>query len=160
MHDTSHENIVSQDVSAHEVTTAGFPGVPFTVPAPTCGLAGGLHCTHPLDRSVKSIRLHLCMHGHKHPQKQTVQCPWMGCSDTLQWMNIPRHTLSTHLGARFRCSNCGKRYTRQGGLARHTASLKCNGQCLLCIENNVLSHRAFFRCYIYDGVEEGGNRPK
>ncbi|KAF8554903.1 hypothetical protein OG21DRAFT_1508289 [Imleria badia] len=63
-------------------------------------------------------------------ERQVIQCPFMGCSDTLQWINIPRHIKSIHLGVRFRCPNCGKLYTRPEGLATHTASLKCYGRCL------------------------------
>ncbi|KAH0832986.1 hypothetical protein J3R83DRAFT_11964, partial [Lanmaoa asiatica] len=76
-------------------------------------------CALPLSGSVKSIKSHLRMHGYRHPQRQAVQCPWMGCSNTLRWMNIPRHIQSVHLGIRFECFNCGKRYTRLEGLARH-----------------------------------------
>ncbi|KAI9574321.1 hypothetical protein HD554DRAFT_2034459 [Boletus coccyginus] len=84
--------------SFHGITPPeGFPAVP----APTCGLAGGLHCTLPLGGSDKSIGDHLRVHGHTHPQRQAAQCPWVGCSDTLQWMNIPRHIRSIHLGVRF-----------------------------------------------------------
>ncbi|KAH0831159.1 hypothetical protein J3R83DRAFT_13735, partial [Lanmaoa asiatica] len=99
---------------------------PFAVPLPTCGILGGLPCALPLDGSVKSIKWHLRMLGHRHPQRQTVLCPWNGCSDTLQWMNIPRHIQSCHLGIRFGCLNCGKSYTRPEGLTKHTASLNCN----------------------------------
>ncbi|KAF8554906.1 hypothetical protein OG21DRAFT_1508298 [Imleria badia] len=104
------------------------------VPAPACGLAGSLPCALPLEGSAQSIRLHLRMHGHRHAQRQVVQCPFMGCSDALQWMSIPRHIKSIHLGVRFRCPNCDKQYTRREGLATHTASLKCYGQYLFCIE--------------------------
>ncbi|KAF8546676.1 hypothetical protein OG21DRAFT_1056157 [Imleria badia] len=96
-----------------------FPAI-----APTCGLAGGAPCVLPLDGSVKSIRMHLRRHGYRHPQQQAVQCPWEGCSQTLKWMNIPRHIQSIHLGVRYRCPNCDKPYTRPEGLATHTASLK------------------------------------
>ncbi|KAG8213350.1 hypothetical protein J3R82DRAFT_11836 [Butyriboletus roseoflavus] len=128
MHEIAHENNGSQDVSTFG-GVIGFPAVPFAAAPATCGLAGGLYCTHwqPLDHSVKAIRMHIRMHGHRHPQRQIVQCPWMGCSHTSQWANIPRHIQSVHLGVRFVCSNCGTRYTRQEGLTRHTASLKCNG---------------------------------
>jgi hypothetical protein len=135
MDEPSHENNASQDVPVHEMVMDGFPAVP----APTCGLAGGLHCALPLDGSAKSIKLHLRLHGYSHLQREAVQCPWVGCARTLQWMSIPRHIQSTHLGVRFRCLNCGKLYTRPRGLAVHTASLKCYGQCLFRIQKNVLT---------------------
>ncbi|KAG8216035.1 hypothetical protein J3R82DRAFT_8031 [Butyriboletus roseoflavus] len=112
---------------------AGSPVAPFAVPAHTCGLAGGLPCALPLDNSTTSVRLHLRLHGHMHPQRQIAQCPWMWCSDILQWKNIPRHIQSVHLGIRFRCFNCGKPYTRSEGLARHTTSQKCIGLVNACV---------------------------
>ncbi|KAG6381980.1 hypothetical protein JVT61DRAFT_608 [Boletus reticuloceps] len=118
------------DVSALAVATTGL----HAVPAPTCGLASGLHCTLPLDGSTKSIKLHLRKHGHWHSQRRVVQCPWTGCPAILRWMNIPRHIQSIHLGVRFRCFNCGKAYTRPEGLAVHTASLKCYGNAYFCVE--------------------------
>ena len=149
MHASSHGNNASEGMPPHDV--GGFPAVP----APTCGLAGGLHCTLPLGGSARSIGFHLRMHGHRHSQRQTVQCPWVGCSDTLRWMNIPRHIQSIHLGVRFRCFNCGKAYTRPRGLAMHTASLECYGQCLFCIEEPT-HHRIFFRHYTCGTVEDRG----
>ena len=143
-HESSHENNNSQDVPAHEAAMEGLPAV---IPASTCGLAGGLHCALPLDGSTKSIKLHLRAHGHRHAQREAVQCPWVGCSRTTQWMSIPRHIQSTHLGVRFRCLNCGKSYTRRRGLAIHTASLTCYGQCLFCIQKKGTHHRIFvIRC--------------
>lgn len=139
VHGGIHENDGSHDTSALDVAMAGFPSTPFVVPAPICGLAGGLPCALPLDGSVRCTRLHLRLHGHHHPQRQTVHCPWIGCSDTLQWMNVPRHIQSVHLGIRFRCFDCGRAYTRREGLTRHTASLKCRGQCLFCIKKNILT---------------------
>jgi hypothetical protein len=132
VHESSHENNASQDMPAHEVAMEGIQAA--AMPAPTCGLAGGLHCVLPLEGSVKSINSHLRMHGHRHLQREAVQCPWVGCSHTLQWMSIPRHIQSAHLGVRFTCLNCGKQYTRPRGLAMHTASLKCYGQCLFRIQ--------------------------
>jgi hypothetical protein len=136
VHGSAHENNVLQNVPVHEVAMEDLPAA---MPAPTCGLAGGLHCVLPLDGSVKSIKLHLRTHGNRHPQREAVQCPWVGCSHTLQWMSIPRHIQSTHLGVRFTCVNCGKPYTRPRGLAMHTASLKCYSQCLFRIQKNVLT---------------------
>lgn len=137
MYETFYENNGSQNVFPLELEMEDFPGDPFGMPAPTCGLAGGLHCALPLHGSIKSIRQHLRLHGHRHLQRQVVRCPWMGCSDTLLWMNVPRHIQSIHLGVRFRCFNCGKLYTRFEGLARHTTSLKCNGQLLFWVGKNV-----------------------
>ncbi|KAF8416132.1 hypothetical protein L210DRAFT_3511939 [Boletus edulis BED1] len=121
IHQSFHVNNALQGVSTLAVVTTGL----HAIPAPTCGLASGLHCTLPLDGSTKSIKLHLRKHGHWHSQRQVVQCPWTGCPAILRWMNIPRHIQSIHLGVRFRCFNCGKAYTRLEGLAVHTASLKC-----------------------------------
>lgn len=132
MYEGSHENYGSHDVSPPQVGMTGFPAAPFSVPAHTCGLFGGLPCALPLDNSVKSVRLHLRLHGHMHPQRQIVQCSWMGCSDGLRWMNIPRHIQSVHLGIRFKCFNCGKLYTRPEGLERHTISQKCIGLVNVC----------------------------
>ena len=142
-------NNALQEVPAHEVAMEEFPAVP----VPTCGLAGGLYCALPLGGSAQSIKTHLRMHGHRHPQRETVQCPWVGCSHTLQWMSIPRHIQSIHLGVRFRCLNCGKPYTRPRGLAVHTASLTCYGQCLFCIPKNVLTTECSSGA-AYAGVEE------
>ena len=151
MHESPYENNASQDVPAHEVAMEGFPAVP----APTCGLAGGLHCALLLDGSVKSIKLHLRMHGRRHQQREAVQCPWVGCSRTLQWVNIPRHIQSIHLGVQFRCLNCDKSYTRPTGLAMHTASLKCYGQCPFCIRKNVLTAEGSLGA-THAGVEDRG----
>ena len=151
MHEFSHENNASQDVPAHELGMEDFPAVP----APTCGLAGGLHCALPLDGSAKSIKLHLRMHGHRHPEREAVQCPWVGCTRTLQWVNIPRHIRSIHLGVRFRCLNCDKPYTRPKGLEMHTASLKCYGQCLCCIQKNILTTECSLVA-AHAGVEDRG----
>ena len=137
VHESSHENNAPQDAPANEVA---MEGVLAAIPAPTCGLAGGLHCALPLGGSAKSIKLHLRMHGHSHPQREAVQCPCVGCSRTLQWMSIPRHIQSAHLGVRFRCLNCGKSYTRRRGLAKHTLSLTCYGQYLFCIEEKRTHH--------------------
>jgi len=152
--ESTHESFYGSNalevIPPHEVVMEDFPAVQ----APTCGLAGGLHCTLPLGGSIESIRFHLCMHGHSHPQRQVVQCPWVGCSDTLRWMNIPRHIRSIHLGVRFRCLNCGKAYTRPRGLAMHTASLECYGQCLFCIEKQ--THQISFSHYTRVAVEDRG----
>lgn len=138
-----HQSLyASQDVPGLQGAMTSSP----SAPTPTCGLAGGLHCTLALQGPVKSIKLHLRKHGHRHPQRQVVQCPWVGCPGTLRWMNIPRHIQSVHLGVRFRCLNCGKPYTRQEGLAMHTVSLKCYGQFLLCIKNAYLPPNVFRRC--------------
>jgi hypothetical protein len=145
----SHENNDLQDVPAHEVAMDSFPAVP----VPTCGLAGGLHCALPLYGSARSIKSHLRMHGYRHLQREAVQCPWMGCARTLQWMSIPRHIQSTHLGVRFTCLNCGKQYTRPKGLAIHTASLKCYSQCLFRIKKNVLT-AGYSSGAAHAGVEE------
>lgn len=120
---------VMAHVSALGWTMSGLAVGPFAVPARTCGLSGGLHCGLPSDGSLTAIKLHLHTHGHRHARRQAVQCPWMGCTDTLKWMNVPRHIQSIHLGVRFACFNCGKLYTRPEGLARHTIALKCYGQC-------------------------------
>lgn len=136
VHETSHENN-GPHLFAPEVEIEGFPSGPFFMPVPTCRLASGLHCALPLDGSVKSIRQHLRLHGHRYRQQKTVQCPWVGCSNTLLWMNMPRHIQSTHLGVRFRCFSCGKPYTRFEALTRHTTSLKCSGQGLFRTGKNV-----------------------
>lgn len=141
MHDLYHEHSTLQNAPAFEAAMTNFP----SATASTCGLAGGLHCAVPLDGSAKSIRLHLRMHGHRHPQRQVVQCPWVGCSATLQWTNIRRHIQSIHQGIRFRCPNCNKAYTRSGALAMHTASLKCHSQCLFGTEKTALTNQTFFR---------------
>ena len=140
--------------SSHEYT-AYVPALGFP-PLTTCGLAGSLRCALPLEGSVTSIKWHLRMHGHRHPQRQPVQCPWVGCSDTLQWINMARHIKSIHLGVRFRCPNCDRLFTRPGGLANHTASLKCYGQCLFCIEKHILN--TAFR-YHTRGIAEDGEEP-
>ncbi|KAF8548196.1 hypothetical protein OG21DRAFT_790166 [Imleria badia] len=123
VHGSSHEYNAPQDVPTLQAAIPGFPALP----APTCGLAGGLPCALQLEGSVKSINLHLRRHCHRYPQRHVVQCPFTGCSDTLQWINIPRHIKSIHLGVRFRCPNCDKPYTRPKGLATHIASQKCHG---------------------------------
>ncbi|KAF8547324.1 hypothetical protein OG21DRAFT_934124 [Imleria badia] len=123
MHGSPHAYNTSQHVPGLQVDMQDFPALL----EPTCGLAGGLPCTLPVEGSVKSIKWHCGIHGHKHPQRQVVQCPFGGCPSTLQWMNMPRHIQSRHLGIRFRCPNCDKPYTRLEGLKMHTASLKCYG---------------------------------
>ncbi|KIK76695.1 hypothetical protein PAXRUDRAFT_417552, partial [Paxillus rubicundulus Ve08.2h10] len=42
-------------------------------------VAGGATCTRPLYDTMASLREHLHTHGHKHPGRSSVQCPWMGC---------------------------------------------------------------------------------
>ena len=151
---SSHGYNVSQDVPALQVVMPGFPALV----APTCGLAGGLPCVMPLEGSAMSIKWHLRMHGHKHLQREVVQCPWVGCSDTLQWTNIPRHIKSIHLGVRFWCPNCNRAYTRRNGLVAHTASLNCQGLCLrlCCIDKNILStdFRHYARWMVEDRMVE------
>ncbi|KAG6332247.1 hypothetical protein ID866_6839 [Astraeus odoratus] len=51
-----------------------------------------------------------------------VVCPWQGCTKSLQYMNLPRHIRSAHLGVRFCCERCGKSVTRKEGIARHGAT--------------------------------------
>ena len=136
VHESYYAYNTSHDVPPLQAAIPDFPASP----VPTCGLAGGLPCALPLEGSVTSIKRHLRMHGHRHPQRLVVQCPFMGCSDTLQWINIPRHIRSIHLGVRFRCPNCDKLYTRAYGLTIHTALLKCYSQCLFCIERKHTRH--------------------
>ncbi|KAF8141172.1 hypothetical protein EV363DRAFT_1150227 [Boletus edulis] len=153
MHQSFHVNNALQGVSTLAVVTTGL----HAIPAPTCGLASGLHCTLPLDGSTKSIKLHLRKHGHWHSQRQVVQCPWTGCPAILRWMNIPRHIQSIHLGVRFRCFNCGKAYTRPEGLAVHTASLKCYGMCISAWKGSTHRYILFRRyCNTCRGVEDRG----
>ncbi|KAN0081345.1 hypothetical protein V8E55_008969 [Tylopilus felleus] len=64
------------------------------------------------DELFLNTSSYLHRHGHRHPQRQIVQCPFEGCSSSMLWMNIPRHIQSIHLGVRFRCPNCDKPYTR------------------------------------------------
>ncbi|KAN0092917.1 hypothetical protein V8E55_003701 [Tylopilus felleus] len=92
----------------------------------TCKIATKIPCTQPLDGTSWSIRWHLYMHGHKHPRREIVQCPWAGCCDKLRWMNIPRHIRSVHLGARMVCPTCERSFTRSLGLTKHIASKKCS----------------------------------
>ncbi|KIJ08162.1 hypothetical protein PAXINDRAFT_18681 [Paxillus involutus ATCC 200175] len=105
-------------------------GTPNSTPAPSamqtliCGLAGGAICTQPLYSTMASLREHIRMHGHKHPGRSSVQCPWMGCQDRLQWENMPRHIASIHMGIRLQCERCGKLFTRAKALEKHTASDK------------------------------------
>lgn len=122
--DVHQSSYASQHAPGFQASMTSFS----SIPAPTCGLISGLHCTLPLQGPVSSIKSHLHRHGHRHPQRQIVQCPFEGCSSSMLWMNIPRHIQSIHLGVRFRCPNCDKPYTRSKALAKHTASLKCYGQ--------------------------------
>ncbi|KAF8837478.1 hypothetical protein BDN67DRAFT_1004909 [Paxillus ammoniavirescens] len=89
-----------------------------------CRLAGGATCTQPLHGTMASLREHIRMHGHKHPGRSSVQCPWVGCPDQLQWDNMPRHIASIHMGIRLQCWRCGKLFTRAKALERHVASNK------------------------------------
>ncbi|KAF8837477.1 hypothetical protein BDN67DRAFT_1013838 [Paxillus ammoniavirescens] len=101
-----------------------FSPAPPAMQALICGLAGGATCTQPLYNTVTSLREHLHMHGHKHPARSSVQCPWMGCPDRLQWENVPRHIASIHMGIRLQCLRCGKLFTRATALEKHAASDK------------------------------------
>ncbi|KAF8126963.1 hypothetical protein EV363DRAFT_1346753 [Boletus edulis] len=92
----------------------------------SCRILSDRPCTQPLNGSLLSIRNHLSMHGHKHQRNEVVQCPWAGCPDKLQWMNVPRHIRSIHLGVRMVCPNCERSFTRSLGLAKHVASNKCS----------------------------------
>lgn len=79
----------------------------------------GPPCGSLLEGSIQSIRSHLRFHGHRHEESAIILCPWQGCTAQLQYMSIPRHIRSTHLGVRFRCEKCGKTLTREEGLAKH-----------------------------------------
>lgn len=91
-----------------------------------CKIADDMPCNQPLDGTLVSIRRHLSMHRHKHQAREMVECPWVGCSDKLRWMNIPRHVRSIHLGVRMVCPTCERSFTRSLGLARHIASQQCS----------------------------------
>ncbi|KAL4065019.1 hypothetical protein V8B97DRAFT_1985042 [Scleroderma yunnanense] len=76
-------------------------------------------CGALLEGSIQSIRTHLRFHGHRYEESSVIPCPWQGCTTQLQYMSVPRHIRSTHLGVRFRCDQCGKTLTREEGLVRH-----------------------------------------
>ncbi|KIJ12860.1 hypothetical protein PAXINDRAFT_14421 [Paxillus involutus ATCC 200175] len=102
--------------------TPNFAPTPPAMQTLICGLAGGATCTQPLHGTMTSLQAHIRMHGHKHPGRSSVQCPWMGCLDRLQWDNMPRHIASIHMGIRLKCGRCGKLFTRAKALERHVAS--------------------------------------
>ncbi|KIJ08824.1 hypothetical protein PAXINDRAFT_18059 [Paxillus involutus ATCC 200175] len=107
-------------------TTPDVPAPAPPVQALLCRLTGGATCTQPLYGTMSSIREHIRMHGHKHSRRSTVQCPWTGCRDQLQWANMMRHIRSIHMGIRLQCWACGKFFTRAKALERHIASSKNN----------------------------------
>ncbi|KAF9223820.1 hypothetical protein BS17DRAFT_781270 [Gyrodon lividus] len=117
-------NALPQDPPAVQATPDYAPA-PAIMEALTCGLAGSAPCTQPLYGTMPSIRRHLRLHGHNHPERLVIQCPWTGCPDRLQWVNVPRHIGSIHLGIRLQCWKCGKLFTRANALERHVASNKC-----------------------------------
>ncbi|KIJ12867.1 hypothetical protein PAXINDRAFT_14424 [Paxillus involutus ATCC 200175] len=104
--------------------TQNFTPAPPPMRTLVCGLAGGTTCTQPLYGTMASLREHIHTHGHKHPGRSTVQCPWMGCPDRLQWENMPRHIASIHMGIRLQCERCGKLFTRAKALEKHVTSNK------------------------------------
>ncbi|KAG6334746.1 hypothetical protein ID866_4347 [Astraeus odoratus] len=63
--------------------------------------------------------MHLQQHGYVYKGNAMVQCPWPGCTKQLQYMSVPRHIRSAHLGVRYRCKRCGTMLTRREGLTRH-----------------------------------------
>ncbi|KIM59367.1 hypothetical protein SCLCIDRAFT_1018978 [Scleroderma citrinum Foug A] len=89
-----------------------------------CRLSGP-PCGALLGGSIQSIRAHLRFHGHRYEECSIISCPWQGCTAQLQYMSVPRHIRSTHLGVRFRCEQCGKTLTREEGLAKHMR--RCTG---------------------------------
>ncbi|KIJ12868.1 hypothetical protein PAXINDRAFT_101072 [Paxillus involutus ATCC 200175] len=104
--------------------TPNFSPAPPAIQTLICGLAGEATCPQPLYDTMASLREHLHMHGHKHPGRSSVQCPWMGCQDQLQWENMSRHIGSIHMGIRLQCWRCGKLFTRATALEKHAASDK------------------------------------
>ncbi|KAI9572121.1 hypothetical protein HD554DRAFT_2067096 [Boletus coccyginus] len=60
--------------------------------------------------------------GH---ERDTVQCDWENCGQTMQRMNIPRHIVSRHLLAAASCRFCGKQFSRPDVVARHERT--CGG---------------------------------
>ncbi|KAF8843805.1 hypothetical protein BDN67DRAFT_119516 [Paxillus ammoniavirescens] len=118
------------DIHPNPPDAPAIQGTPNFVPAPpamqalTCRLASGTTCAQPLYGTMASLREHIRMHGHKHPERSIVRCPWMGCQDQLQWENMPRHIGSIHMGIRLQCWRCGKLFTRTKALEKHVVSTR------------------------------------
>lgn len=91
-----------------------------------CRWLGGPMCDGLAPGRNREMGEHLRVHhqfvGH---ERDTVQCEWENCGQTMQRMNVPRHIVSRHLLAAANCRFCGKRFSRPDVVARHERT--CTG---------------------------------
>jgi hypothetical protein len=60
-------------------------------------------------------------HGaNNSTSSEEVSCLWTNCHSPIKPDNLPRHILSMHIGERWICLTCGKRYPREDAFRRHT----------------------------------------
>ncbi|KAG8213746.1 hypothetical protein J3R82DRAFT_10452 [Butyriboletus roseoflavus] len=85
-----------------------------------CRWLGGPRCGGLAPGRNREMGEHLRVYhrfiGH---ERDTVQCEWENCGQTMQRMNVPRHIVSRHLLAAASCRFCGKRFSRPDVVTRH-----------------------------------------
>lgn len=91
-----------------------------------CRWLGGPRCNGFAPGRNREMGEHLRVYHHfiGH-ERDTVQCEWENCGQTMQRMNVPRHIVSRHLLAAASCRFCGKRFSRPDVVARHERT--CTG---------------------------------
>lgn len=91
-----------------------------------CRWLGGPRCDGLAPGRNREMGEHLRAYHHfiGH-ERDTVQCEWENCGQTMQRMNVPRHIVSRHLLAAASCRYCGKRFSRPDVVARHERT--CTG---------------------------------
>ncbi|KAH0827557.1 hypothetical protein J3R83DRAFT_4278 [Lanmaoa asiatica] len=115
----------------YEPIAAPQPPVPPAAPAESippnslfhyhqCQWLGGPRCDGLAPGKNREMGEHLRVYHHfiGH-ERDTVQCEWQNCGQTMQRMNVPRHIVSRHLLAAARCRFCGRRFSRPDVVARH-----------------------------------------
>lgn len=77
-------------------------------------------CNAMLDGAYQGVRNHL---KRKHQfggiPKESIQCLWAGCEQTLQRENIPRHIVTCHPQMKVSCAGCGKSFSRPNAKNSH-----------------------------------------
>ncbi|KAG9316410.1 hypothetical protein JVU11DRAFT_2444 [Chiua virens] len=91
-----------------------------------CRWLGGPQCDGLAPGRNREMGEHLrAYHRFVGHERDTVQCQWENCGQTMQRMNVPRHIVSRHLLAAASCRFCGKRFSRPDVVGRHERT--CNG---------------------------------
>ncbi|KAM5530626.1 hypothetical protein V8D89_015695 [Ganoderma adspersum] len=76
------------------------------------------------ERTVASIVDHFAAHYSEEERagQEKLPCRWGKCVKELTYGQLVRHVKGDHVGVRWPCADCGRRFTRPNGVTRHKSS--------------------------------------